>query len=136
MSDAMMDIRIPSTAAEYPERDGEPLAETDLHLDETIALRHMLRERYRAASNVYVGCDLLIYYEEGNPAARFAPDVFVVMGARPGRRRIWKLWEEALVPTIVVEISSRGTWLEDFGNKRALSERLGVAEYFVIDPER
>jgi len=59
------------------------------------------------------------------------------MGRPPGRRRIWKLWDEDGVgPTVVFEISSRGTWVEDFGNKKALCERLGVDEYFVIDPER
>ena len=33
----------------YPESDGEPMAETEFHLDETIYLIEALRERFRAA---------------------------------------------------------------------------------------
>lgn len=34
-----------------------------------------------------------------------------------------------------MEVSSRNTWLEDIGNKKALCARLGVADYFLFDPE-
>jgi hypothetical protein len=35
---------------------------------------------------------------------------------------------------VVFEVSSRKTWLADLGTKRAICERLGVAEYFLWDP--
>lgn len=35
----------------------------------------------------------------------------------------------------MLELSSRGTWVEDAGNKKALCARFGVAEYFLFDPE-
>lgn len=61
---------------------------------------------------------------------------------RPARARdvlwiaIYKLWEEGgRVPVFVMEVSSRKTWLEDIGNKKALCARLGVADYFLFDPE-
>ena len=38
---------------EYPERDGKPMAETDTHIEVLIAIRYMLRERYRDDPNVY-----------------------------------------------------------------------------------
>ncbi len=122
-------------AIAYPESDGEPMAETDLHVDEILALIAMLKERYRNAQDVYVAGNNFIYYEEGDPTARFSPDVYVVFGVPNHLRRVYKLWEEGKAPALVVEVSSRKTWLEDEGNKKALCARLGVAEYFLYDPE-
>ncbi len=47
----------------------------------------------RIAPEVYVGGNLPIYYEEGDPAKSVAPDVFVVFGIAKRQRRIYKLWE-------------------------------------------
>jgi len=111
------------------------MAETDLHRDEMADLIAMLKARYRDAPEAYVAGNLLIYYTEGDPTARFAPDVFVVFGVPRGRRRVYKLWVEGRAPSFVLEVSSRGTWLEDLGNKKALCARLGVSEYFIYDPD-
>jgi Uma2 family endonuclease len=119
----------------YPETDGEPMAETDLHRDEMADTIALLKRRYRDDPMAYVAGNLLIYYEEGNPAARFAPDVFLVLGVPKRRRRIYKLWEEKRAPSFVLEVSSRGTRLEDKGTKRELCAELGVSEYFLFDPE-
>jgi len=120
---------------EYPSRDGRPLGETDTHRDEIIAAIESLKGRYADRDDVYVAGDLLLYYEQGNPKARFAPDVFVVFGVPKRRRRVYKLWEEGVPPAFVLEVRSKGTWLEDAGNKKALCARLGVEEYFQFDPE-
>jgi len=120
---------------DYPSRDGRPMAETDTHRDELMAAIESLSARYADRDDVYVAGDLLIYYEEGNPKARFAPDVFVVFGVPKRQRRVYKLWEEGVAPAFVLELSSRGTWLDDAGNKKALCARFGVAEYFLFDPE-
>ena len=121
-------------AIDYPSGDGKPLAENDWQLraifDSFAALDHHFRDR----PDVYVSSDLLIYYEEGNPRARAAPDVFVVFGVPKRKRPIYKLWEEGVVPAFVLEVASRGTWREDEGRKARLYERLGVREYFQHDP--
>ena len=119
---------------EYPSSDGKPMAETDQHLDDMIALIEGLKGRYASRDDVYVAGNLLVYYEEGNPKARFAPDVFVVLGVPRRKRRVYKLWEEKKPPSVVIEVTSRGTWLEDEGKKKALYARLGVPEYFLYDP--
>jgi hypothetical protein len=77
---------------------------------------------------------MLLYYEEGDPSAVKAPDVFVVKGIDPHDRRIYRLWVEGVAPCVVIEVTSRKTWLEDMGTKRALYEALGVNEYFMFDP--
>jgi Uma2 family endonuclease len=120
---------------EYPETDGQPMAETDLHRDEMFDALGALKHRYRSDPMAYVAGNLLIYYEEGEPASRFAPDVFVVFGVPKRRRRVYKLWQEKRAPSFVLEVTSRGTRLEDKGNKRELCAELGVPEYFLYDPE-
>lgn len=118
----------------YPESDGKPMAETEVHIDAVIYVREALKDYFRNAPDIYVNSNMLLYYEEGNPAACVAPDVFVVKGVPKHERRIYKLWEEQQPPTVVFEITSRGTRLEDLGTKRALYELLGVQEYFLYDP--
>jgi Uma2 family endonuclease len=120
---------------DYPSSDGKPMAETDLHRDEMAASIDELKEHLREQPDAYVAGNLFIYYDEGDPSASFAPDVFVVLGVPKRRRRVYKLWEEKKAPSFVLEVSSRKTWTEDEGNKKALCERLGVAEYYLYDPE-
>jgi Uma2 family endonuclease len=118
----------------YPESDGKPMGETDLHIDALIYLREALKDYFRDEPQVYVAGNMFLYYEEGNPAACLAPDVFVVQGVIKQERRTYKLWEEGQPPAVVFEITSRGTRLEDLGTKRVVYAMLGVQEYFLYDP--
>ncbi len=133
-----MTLGIPATPREeleYPSSDGEPMAETPIHGEAMVAAMQDLARFFEARQDVAVGMNMLFYYEKGNSKARFAPDVYVAIGARKRLRRTYKTWEEPVPPTVVFEMSSRGTWLEDAGNKKTLCARLGVAEYFLFDPE-
>ena len=130
-----MQVREPLTAIEYPSSDGMPMAETDVHIQLMSELRFTLLDFYRNESDVYVATNLLLYYVEGEPRRRVAPDVFVVRGVANRQRRIYKLWEEGRPPGFVIELSSRQTWREDLQEKWRLYEQLGVREYFIFDPE-
>ena len=118
----------------YPESDGKPMAETDIHIDALIYLRESLKDYFRDDPRVYVAGNMLLYYEEGNPSACVAPDVFVVRDVDKHERRTYKLWEEEQPPMVIFEITSRSTRLEDLGTKRALYALLEVQEYFLYDP--
>lgn len=118
----------------YPECDGEPMAETEFHLEETIYLIEALKDRFRDAQDVYVGGDMFLYYVEGVPQRVVAPDVFVVLGVPKRKRRIYKLWEEGRPPSLVIEVTSEDTRKKDLGSKKELYERLGVQEYLLYDP--
>jgi Uma2 family endonuclease len=118
---------------EYPESDGKPMGETDLHRDWMIRILDILRYRYRD-QQVYVASDLLVYYEEGAPNRFVVPDVFLVKDCAPGRRRTFKTWEEQRVPDIVFEVTSRSSQREDEVFKLQLYARLAVQEYFLYDP--
>ena len=120
---------------EYPESDGQPMAETDLHRNWMFWLIELLQSFF-AGQQVYVSGNLLVYYVEGNPKKSVAPDVFVVKNVEPHARRVFKLWEEGVVPCFVLETTSRKTGREDLGRKMKLYARLGVREYFLFDPEQ
>jgi Uma2 family endonuclease len=119
----------------YPESDGKPMAETDIHRDQMIDLILTLKEFYRDAPNTYVSGNLLIYYEEGNIHKRIAPDVFVVKGVPKHERRTYRIWEEGKGPDVVIEVTSEETRREDQYDKRDLYQQvLKVSEYFLYDP--
>jgi len=83
---------------------------------------------------VYVSGNLFIYYEEGNPQASIAPDVFVVLGASKRDRSSYLVWSEPKAPDFVLEITSQRTRREDQETKPATYARLGVQEYWQYDP--
>jgi Uma2 family endonuclease len=118
----------------YPESDGKPMGETEIHIREIIYLLQALAEHLREELEVYVGADMLLYFVEGNPRQFVVPDVFVTLGVPRGQRRIYKLWEEGRPPTLIVEVTSDSTRNEDVSRKKSLYESLGVEEYFLYDP--
>ena len=118
---------------EYPESDGKPMGESDLHRDWMFRIIELMRQRYRG-QQVYVSGDLLVYFEEGNPKKFVVPDAFVVKNSDPGRRRVYKLWEERRAPDVVFETTSRKTKKNDQVDKPQLYQRLGIKEYFLYDP--
>ena len=129
----------PGVVVHYPCSDDQPVAESEFQLVPMLYALNVLRMHFRGREDVYVGGDMFVYYEEGNPGAVVAPDVFVVIGA-PKRaehpRDTYKLWEEPKGPDFVLEILSSSTWEADLGPKRALYASLGVVEYWLFDPTR
>jgi Uma2 family endonuclease len=126
-------VQTPPPEIEYPESDGKPLAETDIHIDCILYLRGVLKWHYRG-QKVYVGSNLLVYYVEGDPRKSVAPDSFVVKDCAPGNRRVFKIWEEGRVPSTVFEITSLSTRGEDEELKPEIYARIGVQELFLFDP--
>ena len=119
---------------DYPESDGQPVAETDFQRKPLWYANDALARHFRHREDVYVSANMFIYYEEGNPAAVVAPDVFVVLGAPRHDRRSYKRWEEAKGPDFVLEITSHSTRRVDQGPKRRVYAELGVTEYWQFDP--
>lgn len=124
---------------EYPDSDGEPMAETPIHVEAIILLHQALQDYYRPRPDVFVASDIYWYWQEGNLEARISPDVMVVVGVPPRdlqERRSFRSWDESgAVPAVVFEIASRGTWRVDRFDKLRQYERLEVGEYFIFDPE-
>ncbi|MGH9768870.1 MAG: Uma2 family endonuclease [Blastocatellia bacterium] len=121
---------------DYPESDGEPMAETGLHAQLMIDLRFALNLHFRDDPQAYVGINMLMYWVKGDKTKSKAPDVFAVFGVpKEPLRRTWKVWEEGKAPDVIFEVSSRKTWREDLYEKWRIYERIGVREYFIFDPQ-
>jgi Uma2 family endonuclease len=113
------------------------MAETNPHVSLIIQVREILRHWLRATKNAGVYANMFLYYRQGQPKARIAPDVFVAWGSPyDPLRRSFKLWEEPQPPQVVFEMTSRKTQAVDLGKKRFVYARCGVAEYYLFDPFR
>ena len=128
-------------SVEYPESDGLPMPDSPEQFDSLAYSVAALKLHYRRRDDVFVGGDMLLYYERaaapGETGKSVAPDTFVAFGVpRKGRgeRPSYLLWEERQVPDFVLEVASRSTYRVDQGDKRRLYERLGVQEYWLYDP--
>ncbi|MEY2979084.1 MAG: Uma2 family endonuclease [Prochlorotrichaceae cyanobacterium] len=122
----------------YPSEDGEPLAETSVHIDAIVMLIVLLRQYlqdYYQNSQWLVLANQYVYYAENLPRLRFAPDVAIVFGVEPGPRDNYKIWQEQQIPSIIFEITSPSTQKEDKETKKDLYEKIGVLEYWLFDPK-
>jgi Putative restriction endonuclease len=118
----------------YPTSDGKPLAETYDHLYAILVTLEVLRQ-YLVGQEATVLADQFLYYAQGFPKLRVAPDVMVIFGVAPGGRDSYKLWEEGQAPRVIFEMTSKGTQQEDQVIKRHLYAQIGVEEYWLFDPK-
>ncbi len=117
----------------YPSSDGEPLAESYDHLYVIMTTLAMLLAHLKG-QQATVLADQFLYYAQGFPRLRVAPDVMVIFGVEPGGRDNYKIWEEGQVPAVIFEMTSPGTRSKDDVEKKYLYESLGVTEYWQFDP--
>ena len=117
----------------YPSSDGEPLAETQQHVLAILMSLALLR-LYLQEQQAVVFADQYLYYIEGNPRARVAPDVMVVFDIEKRLYPNYKIWEGQQTPAIIFEVTSAGTKETDWNFKKTLYEQLGVTEYWLFDP--
>jgi Uma2 family endonuclease len=123
----------PETEIFYPSRDGEPVAETYDHFYAIMTTLEVLRQ-YLSGTQATVLANQFLYYAQGFPKLRIAPDVMVIFGVTPGGRDNYKIWEEGQVPSVIFEMTSKGTREQDLAHKKTLYEQLGVSEYWLFDP--
>jgi len=119
---------------EYPSSDGEPVAETCDHFYAIAVLLEMLRQYLTGRLATVLGNQFL-YYSQGMPRMRVAPDVMVIFDVAAGGRDNYKIWEEGQVPVVVFEMTSKSTQFVDTGFKRDLYTQMGVKEYWLFDPK-
>ena len=118
----------------YPSSDGEPVAETYIHLYAILTTLEVLKQ-YLSGQQGTVLANQFMYYSQGLPRMRVAPDVMVIFNVEPGGRDNYKIWEEKEVPQVIFEMTSPGTKNQDQEFKKTLYEQLGVKEYWLFDPK-
>jgi Uma2 family endonuclease len=117
----------------YPSSDGEPLAETYDHLI-AITTTLLILLKHLEGQQATVLADQFLYYAQGFPRLRVAPDVMVILGVAPGGRDNYKTWVEGQVPAVIFEMTSPSTRSQDEVEKKKLYESIGVTEYWQFDP--
>lgn len=110
------------------------MAETYLHFYALLVKLEVLRQYVYGEQATVLGNQFL-YYSQGMPRLRIAPDVMVIFDVAPGGRDHYKIWEEGQVPSVIFEMTSKGTQEQDQSFKKFLYEQLGVQEYWLFDPK-
>jgi Uma2 family endonuclease len=116
----------------YPSEDGAPLAETQAHVLAITTALLILREYLNQQAVVFA--DQFLYYIEGNPRARVAPDLMIIFDIPDQLYNNYKIWETRKVPDVIIEVSSNSTKDIDQVFKKNLYEQIGVGEYWLFDP--
>lgn len=120
----------------FPTGDGEPMGETPWHRRQMNNLIFNLDNLTADHPRVYVGGNMLMYYNQHSGWEHVSPDVFVTFDVPRGDRASWETWKEGgRFPDVVFEITSPSTYGEDLGEKRRLYARLGVRELYLYDPQ-
>jgi Uma2 family endonuclease len=132
----MASVLPPRRDIEYPDSDGQPMAETPQHRDNMINTIVALKLWFAADPMVYVSGNMFVYYAEGDRHQHVSPDVFAVRGIpKLPERRSYRVWEEGKAPEMVIEFTSESTRGEDIEDKFWIyREKLKVSEYFLFDP--
>jgi Uma2 family endonuclease len=120
----------------YPEEDGK-VSESAKHLEQMLQLIAALQSWFAQRADVFVGGNLFVYYRQGEPGKCFSPDVLVAKGVRSRpieERGSYRVWEEGVVPQVLIELTSESTRQVDTIRKPRQYAALGVHEYFLFDP--
>lgn len=120
----------------YPESDGKPMADTDLHLYWIKRVQDMIETYFSQDPGVYISGNIMMYDIEGPARTAVSPDILVCFGIGRKFRRTYKVWEEGKPPDFVMEFSSKRTYRNDLDEKMAHYARMAIPEYFLHDPDR
>ncbi|MDD1417100.1 Uma2 family endonuclease [Dolichospermum sp. ST_con] len=127
-------INLTDVSIKYPSADGELVAETYIHLYAILTTLEVLKQ-YLTGKQATVLANQFLYYAQGFPKLRVAPDVMVIFDVSPGGRDNYKVWEEGQVPQVIFEVTSPATKNQDQKEKKLLYEQLGILEYWLFDPK-
>ncbi len=117
---------------EYPE--GNWIAQSVWHGDAVSQAAVALKNHFSNREDVLVAMELVVYYECGNDKVCLQPDVQVVFGVQRGNRSSYKVWEEGKAADFVLEVASPSTADKDARHKAQEYARIGVREYWRLDP--
>ena len=117
-----------------PDPPDDGLAQEEPHL----RLRIILFAHYHDWPDVLVsGGKGFYYYDRYDIDAKFAPDLTIAFGVDVERiraRNAYMIWEVGKPPDFAMEIATRSTAAIDNGAKRELYAKVGIGEYWRMDP--
>lgn len=119
-------------SSEDPKEPGLP---DEFHRFQPQLLRETFQPRGWSPEQVFVGCNLNLYYDSNHTAWYKRPAWFAVLGAarlyeNQNLRLSYVIWQEEAPPYLVVELLSPGTESEDLGRggrgRRAAEQMDGI----------
>lgn len=119
----------------YPSTDENIMPEGITHFLLSVNLASILLTFFASRDDVKVFGNVMLYYEDGNPKKVVSPDLMICFDMKTMPTRVYKLWEEKVVPSVVIEFASETTWFNDVSAKLAIYQKLGVKEYYIYDVE-
>ncbi len=120
----------------YPESDGQPVAENDIHFYWITYINQSLQTAFADRDDVYIASDLLWYPVKGKPNVRLAPDALVVFDRSKGYKASYLQWRnDNIPPQVVFEVLSPGNTDKEMVKKLNFYEEHGVKEYYLYTPD-
>jgi len=124
------------SSEELPDSDDSPVDNQLQHLIPGL-LEAILALVWSDRMDWYFGVDMGIYYDPDEPA--IVPDGFLSLGVErfidEDLRLSYVLWEENIVPILVIEIVSQ-KYRGEYSKKKQMYADLGVLYYVVYNPRR
>ena len=120
-------------AVEYPERHW--IAQSVWHGVAVTRATTALWNHFSDRDDVLVATELAVYYRRGDSETFLQPDVQVAFGVGCAEdRNSYRVWEEGKAPDFVLEVASPSTARRDARLKAREYLRIGVREYWRLDP--
>ena len=134
----MATIRIPPrTLPDIFYEDPEPVEDHMLQARPLNRVAGLLYDYYDDRPDVFVSDGGFVMYNEENGNKRVAPDCYIAFNVDVARieemANFW-VWRVGKVPDFAMEMASPSTAANDMGHKRDLYARIGIAEYWRLDP--
>ena len=98
---------------------------------------YFLAHHFSGRADTLVRAPCVLNFDPTNMNNRVEPDLLVAFGVEPASimpRNGYIIWEAGKPPDFVMEVASESTHPRDTGFKRDLYARLGIAEYWRVDP--
>ena len=134
----MATIRIPPrTLPDIFYEDPEPVEDDMLQARPINRVAGLLYDYYDDRPDVFVSDGGFVMYNEENGNKRVAPDCYIAFNVDVARieemANFW-VWRVGKAPDFAMEMASPSTAANDMGHKRDLYARIGIAEYWRLDP--
>ncbi|ACB50586.1 unknown [Crocosphaera subtropica ATCC 51142] len=126
------------SAEDLPDSDDTPV---DNELQDLIphVLKDILALIWEERMDWYFGVDMGIYYDPENPTEVIVPDGFLSLGVPriidSDLRLSYVLWDELVIPTMILEVVSQ-TRRGEYTQKKEDYAKMGVLYYVIYNPLR
>lgn len=117
----------------YPYEDEIPMASSPEHGQVMVDTRQALENYFLSWPDVYLGMDMLVYYQRYDNTKRVTPDIFVAFDPRPPVGRNYRIWDAGKPPDVVWELAPDSAAKGDPKEKKELYRQMGVPEYWLFD---